>query len=308
MATRKKTKTEANRYLQYYLTNSETPGTMTSHYIDLARDLSRVNRRLYRQGRDYHVKKISIVSTTTPNSGNSVSACVIPDTWVARNAWHRGFRVMKDMYKNASENVSGNIEGTWSDFKVFMSNAHRSGTKPNPIDSQQQAYAAGEWDYSNFVSPDGNLAGDAFEIHWVGVHNGVAGAWNSISLVESYGESRATVQLADPSVPAVASDDPLINIFDDGETVDTVINIMEDFNDNPPYDHGEYPQGSGSNAPNPVIVAQSTIVDGRSTLPGFHALGGLVELQLESSLPNDIYSVLVELAPGSYRGVSAEVI
>ena len=89
----KKSMTPAVRYLRYELTNSGTPGTETSHYIDLARDLSALNRRLYRQGRDYHVKRITVVSSNTPNGGdpsginNRVSLATIPDSWVARNAW-----------------------------------------------------------------------------------------------------------------------------------------------------------------------------------------------------------------------------
>ena len=43
-----KTKTPAARYLRYELTNSGTPGTETSHFIDLAKDLSDF------QGRSWH--------------------------------------------------------------------------------------------------------------------------------------------------------------------------------------------------------------------------------------------------------------
>jgi len=71
-STAKKT-TPAVRYLRYELTNSGTPDTETSHFIDLARDLSRCNRRLYRAGRDYHVKKVTVVSSNTPNLGNRIS-------------------------------------------------------------------------------------------------------------------------------------------------------------------------------------------------------------------------------------------
>ena len=70
--------TPAVRYLRYEMTTSGTPDTETSHFIDLARDLSRVNRRLYRAGRDYHVKKVTIVSSNTPNLGNRISVSTAP--------------------------------------------------------------------------------------------------------------------------------------------------------------------------------------------------------------------------------------
>nr|AGA18432.1 hypothetical protein [uncultured marine virus] len=294
-------------HLRYEVTNSGTAGTETSHFICLAKDLSMVNRRLYRQGRDYHVKKISIVSSNTPNSGNRISASVIPGGWVSRQAWKRGFNVWRKMDRNASANLSGDILGTWSDFKVYMTNDMRGGTKLTPIDNGGTAYLQDEWRYTDFVSPDGTTSSDSFEIYMMGNHNGVPGAWNAVSLIKSYGESRATVSPGDPNVPSVASDDPLVNIFDDGTQVDEVINLMEASNDFPPYSIAEYPGGQLS-GPKPIIVGDTTIVDGRATIGGFHALCGLIELETKSALASDTFSVLVELAPGSYRGVSADVI
>jgi hypothetical protein len=48
--------------------------------------------------------------------------------------------------------------------------------------------------------------------------------------------------------------------------------------------------------------------DGKCTLAGFQAMCGLVELETKSPIANDVYSVLVELAPGKYRGIKADVI
>jgi len=310
MAQRKSTASKfipAQRYLRYDLVNSEVAGTETSHFIDLARDLSMVNRRLYRQGRDYHVKKISIVSSNTPNLNNRISVSTVPGNWVSQQAWKRGYSVWREMYKNAGENISGDIEGTWSDFKVFMSNDMRSGIKPVPIDNGGAAYLFDEWAYSNYVSPDGTPTSDAFEIHFLGNHNGVAGAWNSVSLVKSYGESRSTVSPADPNVPTDASDDPLVNIFDAGTEIDEVINIMESFNDFPPYSIDFYP-GDDGNGPKPAVVQDTTIVDGRATMGGFTAFLGLLEFEITSSLPTDTFSVLIELSPGKYRGIKSEAI
>ncbi len=117
--------TPAVRYLRYELTNSATPGNETSHYIDLAKDLSAVNRRLYRQGRDYHVKKITIVSSNTPNGENRVSLSTCPHSWVAAGAWKRGFQTWKHMNAEADRQLAGNIDGTWADFKVYLSDDMR---------------------------------------------------------------------------------------------------------------------------------------------------------------------------------------
>lgn len=312
MATRKKSKTPAVRYLRYELTNSGTPDTETSHYIDLARDLSAVNRRLYRQGRDYHVKKITIVSSNTPNLGNRVSVSTAPDSWPARMGWKRGFNAWNTMNKKALAEVSNDIRGTWSDYKVDLTRdsqvARAAGNLLNPLDNGGNAVLPGEWEYSAYVGPvTGGGTPDTYSIHMLGAHVGTAGAYTSIGLVQSYGDSRATVNVQDPDVPAGLDADPLVNLFDFGDTVNELIDDMEFQNDTPPYDQFEYP-GDGDNMPKPIVIHDTTIVDGRAIMGGFNAICGLLELETKSSLASDVFSVLVELAPGSYRGIAAEVI
>ena len=136
MATAKKTKSKkrskpkpipAVRYLRYELTNSGTPGTETSHYIDLARDISAINRRLYRQGRSYHVKKVTIVSSNTPNvqpgvNGGRVSIGTVPDSWTARGAWKRGFKAWQSQRDMVAGQQTDIRSGKYNDFKVHLTN------------------------------------------------------------------------------------------------------------------------------------------------------------------------------------------
>lgn len=307
MAAKKKSKTPALRYLRYEMTMSGTPGTEVSAFIDLGRDLSRVNRRLYRQGRDYHVKKITVVSSDTPNGGNRISFSTVHDTWVTRNAWRRGFETFKKMQTEATKGISGDVKGTWHDFKVYLSPDHRTGTLLNPLDNGGNQWDAGEWIYSKLVTPDGTTGADEFELTLIGDHVGAAGSRTSVGLIRSYGESRATVQGTDPNVTGNASDDPLVNIFDYGTIIDEVIDDMESHGDAPPYDTTNYP-GGANNGQKPSVVQDTCIVDGKSVVGGFNAIAGLIEVEAKSSLPNDVISILVELAPGNYRGVAAEVI
>ena len=301
------TKVPAVRYLRYELTNSANPGTETSHYIDLAKDLSKVNRRLYRQGRDYHVKKITVVSSNTPNGDNRISVSTAPDSWVTRMAWKRGFATWNKMDKIAQEQTSGNIGATWRDFKVYLTTDMNGGSNLSPVDNGGNAADNGEWIYSRLITPDGTTGDDEFLLHLLGDHTGSVGAWGSVGLIKSYGESRATVQTGDPNVPGTASDDPLVNVFDYGTTIDEVIDNLEAHNDIPPYDIDEYP-GSDGNMPKPLITQDTTLVDGRAVMGGFNAMCGLLELEAKSPIANDTFSVLVELAPGKYRGIHAEMI
>jgi len=304
--------TPAVRYLRYELTNSGTPGTETSHFIDLAKDLSAVNRRLMRQGRRYHIKRITVVSKNTQNFGNRVSFSTAPESWVTQMAWKRGAEVWKEMNKRAMVNVAGSdISGTWADYKVYLSLDHRSGTVLSPLDNGANFVSAGEWVYSVYQSPDGTTSADAFDAHLLGNHSGspppIGTGRNSVGLVKSYGESRATVNFGDPSVPGTISDDPLVNVFDYGTEIDEVLNRLESDNDTPPYDQVNYP-GDDGNMPKPLVVQDTTLVDGKSTVGGFTAMCGLIEIESTATEANDIFSVLVELAPGNYRGIKADVI
>lgn len=304
---RKSAKTPAVRYLRYELTNSGTPGTETSHFIDLARDLSRLNRRLYRQGRDYHVKKITVISSNTPNGGNRISFSTMPDSWVTQRAWQRGFQTFQKMNRKATAAVGNDITGKFADFKVYLTNDHRTGTVLEPKDNGGNDANSGEWEYTQLVSPDGTTGADTFYLHMLGDHVGSAGSWTAVGLVKSYGESRTTVDTDQPNVNSDVSEDPLVNLFDDGTVTDEVINLLEGDNDSAPYQTVNYP-GDNGNMPKPLVVQDTTIVDGRATVGGFVARCGLLEIEAKSPVDSDVYSVLVELAPGKYRGVAAEVI
>jgi hypothetical protein len=310
MATKKKLQ-PAVRYLRYELTNSGTPGTETSHYIDLARDLSRVNRRLYRQGRDYHVKRITIVSSNTPNSTagaeNRVSFSTAPNSWVTQMAWKRGFEMMKLMNREASKGMSGDISGKYADYKVYLTDDMRTGTVLAPKDNGGNIAVNGEWTYTKLVTPDGTTGADEFELHLLGNHNGGAGSRVSVGLVKSYGESRLTVDQDSPNATPVSTGDPLANLFDDGTVDDEILANLKADNDNSPYSANNYP-GDDGNMPKPLVVQDTTIVDGRAVVGGFMARCGLIEIEAKSPIGSDVYSVLVELAPGSYRGVAADVI
>ncbi len=307
MAAKKKSMTPAVRYLRYELTNSAEAGTETSHFIDLAKDLSAVNRRLYRQGRKYHVKRITIVSSNTPNADNRVSFSVAGDAWVTNRAWRRGFDVWNKMNKRAMENAGSDFKPTWHDYKVYLSNDMRTGTILGPLDNGGNASSGGEWTYSEYISPDGTTSADTFTAGLLGPQNGVAGSVVYLGLVESYSHSRASVFGSSPSVDGSTSDDPLMNLFDDGTVHDEILNNLESDNDAPPYPVTDYP-GGGTELPKPQVVQDTTIMDGKATVGGFTAMCGLIEIEAKSPIANDVYSILVELAPGSYRGIGADVI
>ena len=312
--------TPANRFLRYQVTSSTTPGAETSHYFDLARDLSAVNRRLYRQGKVYQIANVSITSRNTVNGLASFSTAA--DTWVTRAAWNRGFLMHDEMNRKVLD-MPGSMtrKGRWNDYKVYLSDDHRtSANLPRPRDNGNNLAGTGEWVYSTYQSPDGSPTADEFTSHIHGDHSGSAGSWNSISLIKSYGEARASVQVDTPLVDSEGSDDPLLNLFDYGTEIDEIAHDLGNDGDNPPYKVnqggsnatiGEHYPGSESNLPKPMVnrLVGIGMQGGTSAptvmVPGFTAIAGLIELELQSDAPNDTFDILIEIAPGGYKGVAA---
>ena len=298
----------AVRYLRYQF-QLGTPNTEQSYYIDLARDLSAVNRRLMRQGRNYHIKSVSFISRDTPNSGNYVQLCTVPDSWSARGAWRRGFQLHNSMVAAATD--KNFARGKWDDFKVYMDVDMRTaaglGTLLVPKDSANNNVSLGEWTYAKYVAPTAAAGvADEYNAHFLGDHGGAAGAYTSIGLIKSYGEGRATVNQS-PRIQTNASDDPLVNLFDHGDTVNDILDNMENDADDPPYDIDNY-GGDDANMPKAIVVKQTALVDGKASVGGFSALCGLLEVEAISALENDTITMIVELKEGNYRGIAAEVI
>ena len=318
-STKKSSFTPANRFLRYQLIGPADPNTNPekSHFIDIARSLSALNRRLYRQGKVYQIANITVTSRNTVNG--LVSFSTAPDTWVTRAAWNRGFKMHSEMQKLVTDLPGSEVrKGRYNDFKVYLSDDHRTAAATRPLDNGNNLVASGEWIASEFRTPDGvGNSSDLFVAHLLGDHVGSAGSRTSVGLIKSYGESRATVQANTPNVDSDGSDDPLLNLFDAGTQVDEIADDLLLDGDAPPYAIGSgattgdvYP-GANSNIPKPMVNRIAGIGQQGGTsapsvmLPGFTAIAGLIEVELQSDLPNDTFDILIELAPGSYKGVAA---
>lgn len=301
----KKKYTPAVRYLRYLLTHNGASAE-DSHYIDLARDLSAVNRRMYRQGKVYRIANITVHST----SNAFIKACAAPDSWVVRNSWKRGFGLWNKMNK-----LGGRSLNRYHDFKVRLIDDMRTDTDRGiPIDSGDNPVEDGEWLYSSYISPDGTTTTDEYSINLLGPHVGVAGAWTAIGLVYSYAEARGTVTTTGPAFDDQGDDDPLLNLFDSGTQVDEIAASLEDDNNTPPYsygtgdsDRGESYPGSSTNMPKPLVHGITSVTTAQSIgyISGFNAICGLVEFETWSDQETDLIEVFIELAPGDYKGVAA---
>jgi len=288
-----------------------------SSYIDLAQDLSMVNRRLYKQGKVYAVAGITFTYTATPATPDVVSMAVFTagDTWSVQNAHTKGEALWNQMNRLVlADNPS--IKGTWADFKIRLDDHHQAAGNAAVKDGDGASVLDGEWDYSTFVMPQHEvdpvtglpLAADEFTAHLVGENTAT-----SMGLVKAYAESRATVQPVDPAVPPSLSTSFFNLLTDSGSQEPELADVIEDANDQPPYDETAYP-GGATNADAPWFQQHTSSSVGSPTgrVPGFQAECGLVKVIMEGSNASGesaivpLTLVTFHLMPGNYQGVLAE--
>jgi hypothetical protein len=79
----------------YFNTVSTSAGVNQSKtsFIDLSQCASLMNRRFYRQGINWAVSRIQIISATP----GSVVVSKLPNTWTMSNSWEKGFRTWEKM-------------------------------------------------------------------------------------------------------------------------------------------------------------------------------------------------------------------
>lgn len=311
-------KTPAHRYLHYRLSHN-SGGSQDSHYFDLAKDLSILNRRLYKQGKVYSVKSITAFNTS---GTTSLKVCTAPDTWMTRSAWKRGKRIHEAQFTRAIEASGGVMRmPTFHDFKVYLNSSMKGDADfyNNKVrDHNGNPASDGEWVYADFET---DMTGaKSFKVGLLGDPTDTTGNGNIdyVGLIQSYGEARRTVSL-NPGIDSDAENEELNAVlsFANSEDVQDEVfeNVLND-NDTAPYaGTGEtaltgnrYP-GASLNMPSSQLVRLMAV--GGTSNPdveicrGFDAICGLIEIQTTSSISDDNIDIIIELSEGEYKGVKA---
>ena len=299
--------TDAHRFIRVDLTHTGTSEDF--HYIDLARELSAINSRLYRQGMTYHVANISVHDTQS----SFVKFCTMPNTWPVKRAWQVGFRNWLEMNRRAMDNTEpghASQASRWNDFRIFANNAHRTDTTDRPrfTDVEGNLVLQDEYKYTRMHSIDGGTD-DEFYLHMMGEHSGSAGSFASVSLLEAYEETRRQIDLTaeepdfDTGVWA--------NLYDvGGQTDDILDDLVQDY-DAPPYSRVVFPgmkDGGSVNCQAPWSIREVHIESANNSamVGGFEVPCGIIICETDNSANNNKIGLIIELAPGSYKGVAAE--
>jgi len=280
-------------------------------YIDIAAALSAINRKFYRQGVYYYVNSVEVYN----NEAGVVDLFTVPDTWVTKNAWNRGFRLFQKMNAMVDSPISGVTRPKYHDFKVFMSQRHmEQGTSIQPslhnIDLAHAPKGCDDWVYSEFVSADDDgdavQQADNFHVHLLGAHYGTSDNWESVGLIKSYAESRTTVEPDSPEDNNISITDPLLNVFDfssEEQMNDVITNLLDD-NDAPPYDQDNYIGESASDMQHVARIGTEVGINRIGRASGFCAPFGLI--CIDPSGYDSNYRIVLNLAQGTYHGVYAE--
>lgn len=289
----------------------------STQFISIARALSIVNRKFYRAGVYYYVNSVEVYNDET----GVVDLHTLPDNWITKNAHSRAFQLYQKMNALPAEAGASGYRGKYHDFKVYMSNRHRTAGDTEPslydINATQQTYQSDNWDYSQFVSADDNdddnQDADEFVVHMIGPHINAAGGntphangWASIGLIKSYQDSRAKVQASSPDLDSELPTDPLINVFDfsSEEQMNDILENLDQHNDAPPYDQSSM-IGEGVPSMQHVSRIGTEVGVGRvGRASGFCAPLGLICVDPHGL--NTAFRVVLNLAVGTYHGVYAE--
>lgn len=289
----------------------ELPGDGTDVYIDLMRDVSRINRRLYNQGQCVRISHIEIRQDSADQTlGLNTTIKVLPLTWVAAQAYMKARQAWFEQQREASKH-QGSIRPKYEDFKVLMDAGHRNGVTLDTLDGAGDPVAAGDWDYSQLVyayqGSDPEVVREVY-LHMVGADVSTT----DVGLINAYEDSRATVSSAQPNVPATASSNIYARISSGQDEASTaaIIDNIEDQNDSPPYDITNYP-GGPTNYPTNVDKAylQTSAANPIVSTGGFVAMCGLLRIYsqgknvtngLDVNVPG---TMLVHLVPGNKKGL-----
>lgn len=291
----------AQRTLLFQLTPSSGAASVN---IDLAKCLSAVNRRLYRQGMQYLVESIHWHGTGMQNV--SVAAHTLGDTWMVHNAWKKGFNIWKKQRAEALDHLPG-ISGKWSDFKIEMDDVVTTATI-DCVASDGGSIAPDEWALSQvFWDDDGTERSPTFTMI------GSTDPTTKIGLIQEYHISRSRPQTGSPPVDADASDSIYAKMLPmQDELSDALINDIEIDNDAAPYDATEMPGGDTvADAPYAQRIAVSAAASPVGYMDSFTAECGLLRLNVASknadfSAADDTpIALFVTVAPGAYKGVAA---
>lgn len=304
--------TDTHRFLHWNLTHTPDDDDEDFHYLDIAKMLTEINRKSYRQGMSYDVANITFHDSDPDET--FIKVCTAPNTWPTQAAWQLGFKNWFQQQEAAANTMGLDDLGPYSDFKVFLNPDHIDDPDVAVfVDSEGNTAPSGDWDYSEFKVPvDGSADPSDCKIVLMGAGLGFPEATRA-SLLREF-EKVLNVPQEDPAVPNIANSlyAMLSPEASDMEVIQAVMDDIESDNDLPGYAADKI-LGAGGTAgagvpTDPWVIRECCIPGGgahMAAVGGFTAPCGLVCIETKQATDANIVGVTLELVPGDYKGVSA---
>lgn len=296
------------RYLRYQLAHPEA-NVETIHYIDLAKDLSLVNQRLYRSGKDYYIASAKIASSNT--GVGYVEMNTIPCTSRLKAAWKKARSLWNRMNNLSLKNAGLTRKALprWHDFKVPMSANISTLT---PVDGGKTPYPVGsgeEWQYSQFVSPtqtDDSDVVDEFNCHMLGGHVIAGTNMQSASIAHGFEETQLqSTTIGEPLLHPQFDTSWMSNLLERGETSDDILTNIDQHNDVAPYHPTDIVGGSTMPEPHTVNMGVISNENPITTFGGCCVPFGLLQFRTMSDTAADQFTLIITLKEGKYKGIKA---
>lgn len=290
-------------------------------YIDISQCASIVNRRFYRQGLNWAVAGFRIHSAASTTG--QVTVFKIQDTWMASNAWQKGFALWNKMNEQVLDEQPS-IKPKFHDFKIAMDTDHLAAGSPTFANNlipfvqnssaTQTEYLKGEWTRSLIEMPNdagvpGATVGYAIKMHG-------DDTTSSKALIQGYADSRSVPTEPDPVTQGGADTGWMNNIFDVGDSHEEIALNLQTIGESLPYHQMEYP-GAGGNGSEPQVhaigILSGTTVGGQTMLEGGNFQCGLVKIVTdlvddppEGQQKATAVDLELILVPGTHRGYLCE--
>ncbi len=309
-----------------FSTTPVTAGSTGEFTVDLSQCASLLNRRFYRQGINWAVAGIKVITAGT----GSIVCKKLPNTWVMSNSWTKGFKAWQKMNRDALAEAES-VRPKFLDFKIYADAKHHTdGYAGNllPLGSSYTPAVAGEWVASKYVIPDTTTGAGVnnFEVIATGTNypGGGASGLNAISLIEGYAASRGLPNILDPNAPDDAADvngstpeNWMSALFNDGTNQDDqVLTDMITENNEAPYPfendgtHIDTMYPGGANQLTGLQIhdwdsVSGTTIGGMTRIKGGNFPCGLMRFDWTPEVSSNLV-IQVDLIPGSHRGYLCE--
>lgn len=296
----------------------ELPAANAMYDLDIAQILSLANRKGLRQGYEYVIQDIEMVTDGNATMGIST----LPTTWMLANSWVAAYDAWQTQQHEAVLDEQPSLASKYRDFKIFFDTYHeQAGFAANLLPfGYQLTFGLGDhydWEHTNIEIPTdgGALPPVRFNLHAIGPTTAT-----SKSLVHGYALSRARPQQSDPNVPLYGG---WLQAIRDVAEIDPYVrqDVIHE-NEQPPYPVAEadgvnqsqefYP-GGNLQANSWVSYAKDILVTRKSTSLAMDSSGpftapcGLIRLDVAIGVENPPTGItfFLTLAPGPYKGVMA---